>query len=204
MRVPSQKPLIEVKGMFSHKAGEDEYFFQNGSYDASIPGYTGNGLTYDVASKNINGQGLLDLQLRMGPVELLNNGRVAHNVESNALEVNMSQALSIGLPDEIWQAIGLMINEASFSSKSLTYYEESSMQDWFGLLQRKTKNLKDLRSAMAMDPFFEYPKGLNGQFITHHIDFDYEDDALYRRFASKGKLGVAFIGEIPIHKEDKR
>ena len=41
--VPSQKPLLEVKGMFSHKAGEDEYFFQNGSYDASIPGYTGNG-----------------------------------------------------------------------------------------------------------------------------------------------------------------
>ena len=54
-----------------------------------------------------------------------------------------------------------------------------------------------------MDPFFEYPKGLNGQFITHHIDFDYEDDALYRRFASKGKLGVAFIGDIPIHKEIK-
>ena len=69
-----------------------------------------------MASKNINGQGLLDLQLRMGPVELLNNGRVAHNVESNSLEVNMSQALSIGLPDEIWQAIGLMINEAVFQA----------------------------------------------------------------------------------------
>lgn len=203
VRVPSQKPLIEVSGAFSHKAGEDEYLFQSGVFESSIPGYTGNGLTYNVASKDIKGNGLLDLHLRTGPVDIFTTGRVLHNVESNALEVNLSQALSIGLPDEIWQAIGLMINEASFSSKSLTYYEEESMQDWFGLLQRKTKNLKDLRSAMAMDPFFEYPKGLNGQFITHHIDFDYEDDALYRRFASKGKLGVAFIGDIPIHKEIK-
>ena len=115
----------------------------------------------------------------------------------------MSQALSIGLPDEIWQAIGLMINEASFSSKSLTYYEESSMQDWFGLLQRKNKNLKDLRGAMALDPFFGYPKGLKGNFITHQVTFNYEDDALFRRFASEGKIGVSFIGEMPIHKEVK-
>ena len=134
----------------------------------------------------------------MGPVELLNNGRVAHNVESNSLEVNMSQALSIGLPDEIWQAIGLMINEASFSSKSLTYYQESSMQDWFGLYS-KNKNLKDLRNAMAMDPFFEYPKGLQGNFVTHQVTFSHEDDALYRRFASEGKIGISFIGEMPIH-----
>ena len=203
VRVPSQKPLLEVKGMFSHKAGENEYLFQNGSYDASIPGYTGNSLTYNVASKNINGQGLLDLQLRTGPVELLNSGRIAHNVESNSLEISLSQALSIGLPDEIWQAIGLMINEASFSSKSLTYYEESSMQDWFGLLQRKNKNLKDLRSAMAMDPFFEYPKGLKGNLVTHQVTFNYEDNALYRHFVSEGKIGISFIGEMPIHKEVK-
>ena len=203
VRVPSQKPLLEVNGMFSHKAGDNMYYFQNGSFDASIPGYTGNGLLYNVATKDITGNGLLNMHLRLKPIELLSNGRVSHNVESNTMNVEMSQAISLGLPDEIWQAIGLMINEASFSSKSLTYYEETSMQDWFGLLQRKTKNLKDLRGAMALDPFFEYPKGLNGNFVTHQVTFNYEDDVLYRRFASEGKIGVSFIGEIPIHKELK-
>ena len=77
------------------------------------------------------------------------------------------------------------------------------MQDWFGLLQRKNKNLKDLRGAMALDPFFEYPKGLKGNFVTHQVTFNYEDDALFRRFASVGKIGISFIGEMPIHKEVK-
>ena len=86
------------------------YYFQNGSFDASIPGYTGNGLLYNVATKDITANGLLNMHLRLKPIELLSNGRVSHNVESNTMNVEMSQAISLGLPDEIWQAIGLMIS----------------------------------------------------------------------------------------------
>jgi len=203
VRTLSQKPLLEVNGLFKHKVGEDVYTFQSGVYEASIPGYTGNMLKYNINSKRVTGGGALNLQLRTGPIQFKNAGRLVLDLEPNTLSLELSQSLSIGLPDEVWQAIGLMITEASFSSKALTYYQESSMQDWFVLLNKKTKSLGDLRSAMALDPYFAYPKGLNGQFVTHGTQFTYEFDELFRRFVSHGKLGISYIGDIAIHKEIK-
>lgn len=203
VRTLSQKPLLEVNGLFEHKVGEDIYTFQSGVYEPSIPGYTGNTLKYNIISKRITGGGALNLQLRTGPIQFQNAGRLVLDLEPNTLSLELSQALSIGLPDEVWEAIGLMITEASFSAKALTYYQESSMQDWFVLLNKKTKSVGDLRSAMALDPYFAYPKGLNGQFVTHGTKFTYEFDELFRRFVSNGRLGISYIGDIPIHKEIK-
>ena len=194
---PLDVALIETQGVLLHDNKTNIYTFGVEEKMESDTVMKGNILKFAPDKNEIEAQGTLNFGVDYIAIEERMAGTVKSNLEENRYVFNTSIALPIDLDKTIIERIAYYLFEDNFDMADIDY-ENKDLQYQFAELI-SVKSLTKMQEEVSATGIFQKPKDLKETFVFTDVDMTY--DPLERVYRSKGKFGLAFIGEKAIHKE---
>jgi len=194
---PQDVALIETQGVLLHDSKTNIYTFGEEEKIESESVMKGNILKFAPEKNEIEAQGNLNFGLDYNVIEERMAGTVKSNLEEDKYTFNTSIAIPIDLDKTIIEKMAYYLFEDNFDMNDVNYENEDLQYQFAELISEKS--LEKMQEEVASTGFFEKPKDLKENFVFTDVDMTY--DPLERVYRSKGKFGLAFIGDKAIHKE---
>lgn len=193
---PLDKPLIETKGLVIHDDKSNVYTFGEKEILNAIEVIKGNTLKFSPSDNAIQAEGYLDLGLDMNAFISRTSGKVNSNLDKSDYILNATIALPFGFDKTVLEKMGYYLFEDNFDMNDVDYTTNEIQKQWAELID--DKSFKKMQQEVADKGIFEKPKSLKETFVFTDVDLYYSQTE--RLFRSKGKFGLAFVGERGVHK----
>lgn len=194
---PLDVALIETQGVLIHDNKTNIYTFGLEEKMESEEVMKGNILKFAPDKNEIEAQGSLNFGVDYSVVEERMAGTVKSNLEEDRYTFNTSIALPIDLDKTVIEKIAYYLYEDNFDMNDVNYENKDLMYQFAELVS--PKSLEKIQEEVGATGLFQKPKDLKETFVFTDVDMTY--DPLERVYRSKGKFGLAFIGDRAIHKE---
>ncbi|MEZ4978145.1 MAG: hypothetical protein R2772_02510 [Chitinophagales bacterium] len=194
---PLDVAMIEANGILKHNSINNIYTFGSEEKMNSELPVKGNILVFDPKKNTIEAEGSLDFSLAYGAIDEKIAGQVKSNLEQNEYSFTTSIALPLELDNNVLERIAYYLYEDNFDLEDVSYDKEEIQNQWVELLS--PKSFEKMTQEINSTGLFARPKDLKESIVFTDIDMTY--DPVERVYRSKGKFGLAFVGEKAIHKK---
>ncbi|MCB9227036.1 MAG: hypothetical protein H6578_07720 [Chitinophagales bacterium] len=193
---PLDKPLIETKGIVIHDDKNNVYTFGDKDVLNATEVVKGNTLKFSPTDNAVEAEGSLDLGLDMNAFSSRASGKVNSSLDKSDYTLNATIALPLGFDKTVLEKMGYYLFEDNFDMNDVDYSTAEIQKQWAELLD--DKSFKKMQQEVYDKGIFEKPKSLKETIVFTDVDLYYSQTE--RLFRSKGKFGLAFVGDRGVHK----
>lgn len=157
----------------------------------------GNYLRLETDSCRLYGEGILDLKLDFGRVEMASTGVVTHTVDPNEMKMHMLLGLDFHFSPEALRVIGAEID-------SLADLEPVDLTSSFYQLAMRNLVGTEIADRLETDlglygTYTEVPEELNYELFFNDVWLEWKQST--NSFRYNGKIGIGMIGDVQVNKK---
>ncbi len=187
--------VLDAKGVVTHREADDIYIF--GDTGRVLNGdMEGNLMRFNDRTGEVFAEGILDMGFNLGAMDYLAAGTVENKLGEGEFIFDVTLMLDMQMDKTVMELLGFYLFEENYNSSDIDYTKgtfEKAMYDLIEDDKEQEKFFQTLNTTGLMSRTKEF---YHGMILT---DLTLVFDPIAGTYRNKGKFGLAFMGEKPIH-----
>lgn len=187
--------VLDAKGVMLHREQEDIYVFGDTGRVLEQE-MEGNLMRFNDRTGEIFAEGLLDMGFNLGGIDYKAAGTVKNKLGESEFEFDITLLLNMQMDKSVSELIGFYLFEENFNSLETDYSNSTFEKSMYDLIEDEKQQEKFFEGLNTLGLWERNKELYHGMILT---DLTLVFDPIAGVYRNKGKFGLAFFGEKPIH-----
>lgn len=187
--------VLDAKGVMKHLESEDIYIFGDTGRVLNQE-IEGNLMRFNDKTGEVFAEGKLDLGFELGGMDYMCAGTAKNKLGEPEFEFDVTMFIDMQMEKDVFELIGFYLFEENFNAVDVDYSSSTFEKSMYDLIEEE-KNEEKFFETLNVSGLWERNKELYHGMVLTNLTLIF--DPVSGTYRNKGKFGLAFFGDKPIH-----